>query len=121
MNEMFSQQTAKDILKTGITAVLAAVMPVFTLPVVDQRIRAIQMRQIELIGLAKAESAEFDHYDEEVRRLHEEKMMLMQLKADLEISQQSSLAIDRRMEEIDWRLTVKAARSQNTTMSVSGS
>ena len=100
MNELFSQQTAKDILKAGITDALAAEEPTMTLPAVESKIRSLQARQIELYKLASAPGAG-DSYDEEIGQINAEKMRLMQFKAELEISQQTNAAFDQRMVEID--------------------
>ena len=105
MNEMFAQQTVKEILKDSITTALAAAEPELTLPAVESQIQALQARQLELIALATAEGAKIEEYDEEIGRVHGEKMRLLGIKAELEMSQQTSIEFDRRMEEIDTALT----------------
>ena len=100
MNEMFSQQTAKEALKECITTALATAEPELTLPAVESRIRSLQTRQIELYKLASVPGAG-DSYDEEIGQINAEKMRLMQLKAEMEISRQTNAAVDRRMVEID--------------------
>lgn len=46
-------------------------------------------------------SAKNELYDDEIGKIHAEKMKLMQLKAELEMSQASSTAFGGRIEEID--------------------
>ena len=104
MNEMFAQQAVKEILKDSITTALAAAEPELTLPAVESQIQALQARQLELIALATAEGAKFEEYDDEIGRVHEERMRLLGIKAELEMAQQTSIAFDRRMEEIDTAL-----------------
>ena len=101
MNGQLDRQTAKDVLKQCISGALAAAEPEWTLPAVESRIRTLQERQIELIGLATAEGAKFEDYDEEIGRVNEEKMRLLGIKAELEMAQQPRAAFDQRMEEID--------------------
>lgn len=98
MNEMLSQNTAKEILKASITTVLAAAEPKLSLPAVVSRIHELEERQIELYQLASSKN---ELYDDEIGKLHAEKMKLMQLKAELEISHATNAVFDRRMEEID--------------------
>ncbi len=110
MNGQLERGTAKDVLKQCIAGALAAAEPKWTLPAVESRIRTLQERQIELIGLATAEGAKFEDYDEEIGRVNEEKMRLLGIKAELEMAQQPQAAFERRMEEID------AALSQESGM-----
>ena len=100
MNEMFSQHTARDVLKECITTALSAAEPELTLPAVESKIRSLQARQIELYQLASAPGAG-DSYDEEIGQINADKMRLMQLKAELEISQQANAAFNQRIAEID--------------------
>jgi len=104
MNEMFAQQTVKEILKDSITTALAAAEPELTLPAVESQIQALQARQLELIALATTEGAKFEEYDDEIGRVHGERMRLLGIKTELEMAQQTSIAFDRRMEEIDTAL-----------------
>ncbi|MBR3296726.1 MAG: hypothetical protein IKI65_02680 [Firmicutes bacterium] len=94
MNEMLSQSTVKEILKASISTVLAAAEPELTLPAVESRIQVLQKRQIELYQMATAKN---ELYDDEIGKIHAEKMKLMQLKAELEISQATNVAFDNRM------------------------
>ena len=110
MNGQLDRQTAKDVLKQCITAVLAAAEPEMTLPAVESRIRTLQERQIELIGLATAEGARFEDYDEEIGHINEEKLRLLGVRSELETAQQGSTTFDHRMDEID------AALSQDSGM-----
>ena len=100
MNEMFSQCTARNVLKECITTALSAAEPELTLPAVESKIRSLQARQIELYKLASAPGAE-DSYDEEIGRINAEKMRLVQLKTELVISQQSNGVFDRRISGIN--------------------
>lgn len=100
MNEMFSQHTAREALKECITTALSATEPELTLPAVESKIRSLKARQIELFKLASAPGAG-DSYDEEIGKINVEKVRLMQLKTELEISQQTNAAFDRRVTEID--------------------
>lgn len=77
---------------------LAAAEPELSLPAVESRIRVLQKRQIELYQMASAKN---ELYDDEIGKIHAEKMKLMQLKAELEMSQASSTAFGGRIEEID--------------------
>ena len=110
MNGLLDRGTAKDVLKQCIAGALAAAEPEWTLPAVESRIRILQERQIELIGLASAEGAKFEDYDEEIGRVNEEKMQLLGIKAELEMAQQPQATLDHRIEEID------AALSQDSGM-----
>ena len=110
MNSQLDRQLAKDVLKQCITASLASAEPEWTLPAVESRIRTLQERQIELIGLATAEGARFEDYDEEIGRVNGEKIRLLGIKAELEMAQQPQAAFEHRMEEID------AALSQESGM-----
>lgn len=98
MNEMLSQNKVKEILKASISTVLAAAEPELSLPAVESRIRVLQKRQIELYQMASAKN---ELYDDEIGKIHAEKMKLMQLKAELEMSQASNTAFGGRIEEID--------------------
>ena len=99
MNEMISQRMVKEILQGSISAALAAQEPELSLPGIEQKIQAIQERQIELYKLESAPDAG-EEFDEELGRLHAEKMRLMQIKAELESVPSDTTALDRRMEEI---------------------
>ena len=84
--------------------------PEMTLAAVERKIKALQERQIELIGLATAEGAKFEDYDEEIGHINEEKLRLLGIRAELETAQQGNTAFDHRMDEID------AALSQDSGM-----
>ncbi len=103
MNEMFIQQTAREVLKNSITTALAAVEPELTLPAVESQIQALQARQVELYKLASLPDAG-EEYDEEIGRIHGSKMRLLQIKAELEMAQQTSTEFDCRMEAISTAL-----------------
>ena len=110
MNEQLVRQAAKEVLKQSIYTALAAAEPEMTLPAVESRIRALQDRQVELIGLATAEGAKFENYDQEISRVNEERLRLLGILAELEMAQQTNAAFDQRMGEID------AALSQDSGM-----
>lgn len=101
MNELFSQTTVKEILRASISTALAASEPNLTLPAVESRIRALEERQITLYQLASAEN---ELYDEEIGKIHAEKIKLLQLKTELAVAQATKTEYDRRMEEIDTAL-----------------
>ena len=99
MNELISQQAAKEVLKDSITTALAAAEPELTLPAVESQIQALQARQVELYKLASSPDAG-EEYDEEIGRIHESKMRMLRIKAELAMAQQTSTEFDRRMEAI---------------------
>ena len=101
MNGQLDRLRAKDALKQSIYTMLAAAESEMTLPAVESRIRTLQERQIELIGLATAEGARFEDYDEEIGHINEEKLRLLGVRSELETAQQGSTTFDHRMEEID--------------------
>ena len=101
MNGQLDRLRAKDALKQSIYTVLAAAEPEMTLPAVESQVKALQERQIKLIGLATAEGARFEDYDEEIGRINEEKLKLLGIRSELETVQQGSTAFDHRMDEID--------------------
>ena len=101
MNGQLDRQRAKDVLKQSIYTALAAAEPEMTLSAVVNQIKALQERQIELIGLATAEGAKFEDYDEEIGRVNEEKQRLLGIKAELERTEQTNSAFNHRMEELD--------------------
>ena len=98
MNEVFSQQRAKDVLLESITAALAAKEPEQSLPAIESKIQTLEARQKELYKLACSSKGE--EYDEEIGRLNEEKRELLKLKADMEINQPTASTPNRRMESI---------------------
>ena len=110
MNEQLVRQRAKDELKQSMYTALAAAEPEMTLPAVESKIKALRDRQVELIGLATAEGAKFEDYDQEISRVNEERLRLLGIRAELEMAQQTNSAFDQRMEEID------AALSQDSGM-----
>ena len=110
MNEQLVRQRAKDELKQSMYTALAAAEPEMTLPAVESKIKALRDRQVELIGLATAEGAKFEDYDQEISRVNEERLRLLGIRAELEMAQQTNSDFDQRMEEID------AALSQDSGM-----
>ncbi len=101
MNEQLDRQRAKETLKQSLFTALATNESEMTLPAVESQIKALQERQIELIGLATAEGAKFEDYDEEIGHVNEEKLRLLGIRAELEMAEQNNSAFDHRMEEID--------------------
>jgi hypothetical protein len=101
MNEQLDRQRAKEALKQSLFTALAANEPEMTLATVESQIKALQERQIELIGLATAEGAKFEDYDEEIGHVNGEKLRLLGIKVDLERAEQTNSAFDYRMEEIN--------------------
>ena len=99
MNEMYSQQRAKDVLLESITATLAAKEPELSLPAIEGKIHALEARQMELYKLAYASKGE--EYDDEIGRINEEKLELLKLKADMEINQPTAANPNRRIESIE--------------------
>ena len=110
MNEQLDRQSAKEALKQSLLTALAANEPEMTRASVEIQIKALQERQIELIGLATAEGAKFEDYDDEIGHVNEEKLRLLGIRAELETAQQGNTAFDHRMDEID------AALSQDSGM-----
>ena len=105
MNEQLVRQTAKEVLKQSIYTALAAAEPEMTLPAVESKIKALRDRQVELIGLATAEGAKFEDYDQEISKVNEERLRLLEIRAELEMAEQTNAAFDQRMEEIDTALS----------------
>ncbi len=93
----------------------------WTLPAVESWIRTLQERQIELIGLATAEGARFEDYDEEIGHVNGEKMWLLGIKVKLKLAQQPQAAFERRMEEIDAALSQESAMIEESMISEPGS
>ena len=69
MNEMFQMRTAKQTLRDSIQAALAGSSDPLTLPAVENQIRALQERQLELFQLAVGAGADCVEYDEEIRQI----------------------------------------------------
>ena len=87
-----------------------------TLPVVESQIKALQERQIELIGLAAAEGAKFEDYDEKIGCFSGEKQRLLEIKAELEMTKQTNSASDHHIEEINAALDKLMRDRSRSTM-----
>ena len=80
-----------------------------TLPAVENQIRALQERQLELFQLAVGAGADCVEYDEEIRQINMAKTRLMAKKAELERQGQTAAEFDRRMEQIEHELEQTSA------------
>ena len=100
INEMFSQQRAKDAVRDSIAAALAAEAPRLSLPAIEAQLHAVQERQMELMRLAYDAGAENTAFDTEIRKIYEAKAQLLMLKSELEQTGQDSTEYDDRMERI---------------------
>ncbi len=100
MNEMFSQQAARDVLRESVAAVLASAQPEMTLPAVKSKIAALEARYKELLDLVMAYSARFEDFEDEFRTTNEIIADLKSLQTKLELEQPSTTDLDRRMEQI---------------------
>ena len=109
MNEMFQMRTAKQTLRDSIQAALAGSSDPLTLPAVENQIRALQERQLELFQLAVGAGADCVEYDEEIRQINMAKTRLMAKKAELERQGQTAAEFDRRMEQIEHELEQTSA------------
>lgn len=97
MNELFRQRTAKELLAQCIAAALADTEGGdLTLPAVESRLCALQERQMELFGLAGANS-DSTEYDEELRRVTEAKLALQARKDELIRQGHTNTAYDSRV------------------------
>lgn len=113
MNEMFQMRTAKQTLRDSIQAALAGSSDPLTLPAVENQIRALQERQLELFQLAVGAGADCVEYDEEIRQINMAKTRLMAKKAELERQGQTAAEFDRRMEQIEHELEQTSAALTN--------
>ena len=97
INEMFSQQRAKDAVRDSVAAALAADAPKLSLPAIESQLRAVQERQMELMRLAYDAGSENTAFDAELRGIYEAKAQLMMLKAEAEHTEQDVTGYDERM------------------------
>ena len=97
INEMFSQQRAKDAVRDSVAAALAAGAPKLSLPAIEGQLRAVQERQMELMQLAFDAGSENTSFDAELRKIYEAKAQLMMLKAEAEHIEQDATGYDERM------------------------
>ena len=100
MNEMFSQQAARDVLRESVATVLASTQPKMSLPAIENRMRELKARQDELVTLVSCGDATFEAVETEFSKIGEEWNDLKLLHTKLELEQPSSSEIDRRMEQI---------------------
>lgn len=101
MNERLQAGAAKQALKDAIATALAGEGAEMTLPAVDDQIRRLQERQMELFQLAVGAGADCMEYDEEIRQVNEAKVSLMTKKAELERLGHTAVEFDQRREQID--------------------
>ena len=101
MNERLQAGAAKQALKDAIATALAGEGAEMTLPAVDDQIRRLQERQMELFQLAVGAGADCMEYDEEIRQVNEAKVSLMAKKAELDWLGHTAAEFDQRREQID--------------------
>ena len=100
MNEMFSQQAARDVLRESVATALASKQPKMSLPAIENRMRELKARQDELVTLVSCGDATFEAVETEFSKIGEEWNDLKLLHTKLELEQPSSSEIDRRMEQV---------------------
>ena len=100
MNEMFSQQAARDVLRESVSTALASKQPKMSLPAIENRMRELKARQDELVTLVSCGDATFEAVETEFSKIGEEWNDLKLLHTKLELEQPSTTDLDRRMEQI---------------------
>lgn len=101
INEMFQARTAKQALMDSVTAALAGEEQELILPAVENQIRKLQERQIELFQLAVGAGVECTEYDEELQQVNMAKTCLMAKKAELERLGRTAAEFDQRVAQIE--------------------
>ena len=101
INEMFSQQKAKDAARDSVATALAAEAPTLSLPAIENQLRAVQERQMELMRLALDAGVDNTAYDEELQKIYAAKAQLMMLKEEMDHAEQTRTEYDDRLERID--------------------
>ncbi len=101
INGRADRQKAKNALRESIAASLAAEMPRLSLPAIEAQLRAVEDRQMELIGFAYNAGASNTAFDQEIERIYETKAQLLLLKAEAERTAQDTTAFDERMGKLD--------------------
>ena len=104
INEMFSQQKAKDAARDSVAAALAEESPKLSLPAIEAQLRAVQDRQMELMRLALNAGVDNTAYDDELQKIYAAKAQLMMLKEEMNHAEQTRTEYDDRMERIDTAL-----------------
>lgn len=107
MNEMFSQQAARDVLRESVATALVSTspQPKISLPAVKSRIAALEARYKELLNLVMADSAKYEDFEEEFRTTNEKMASLKSLQTKLELDQPATTELDRRLEQINTSIT----------------
>lgn len=100
MNQVLPLGAPKAALRESIVLALAANEPTETLPGIESKIHAIQERQISLLRLATNDGNN-EEFDEELGRLHTEKMRLTERREELLLAKKKNAAIDHRIDELD--------------------
>ena len=101
INEMFSQQKAKDAARDSVAAALAEESPKLSLPAIETQLRAVQDRQMELMRLALNAGVDNTSFDEELQKIYAAKAQLMMLKEEMSHAEQAPTEYDDRLERID--------------------
>ena len=94
INGRADRQKAKAALRESIAVSLAAEMPRLSLPAIEAQLRAVEARQMELIGFAYSAGASNTAFDLEIERIYETKAQLLLLKAEAERTAQDTTAFD---------------------------
>ncbi len=101
INEMFSQRKAKEAARESIAATLAEEAPTLSLPAIENQLRAVQERQMELMRLAYDAGAENTEFDKELQKIYAAKAQLLMLKSEAEQTSQDTTEYDERMGRLD--------------------
>lgn len=101
MSELFQMQAARDELKASLAAVLAGGGSEPSLPAVEAQILGLQARQLEIFQLIVGAGVDCTDYDEELRQVNMAKTRLMEQKAELERTRQTTPEFERRLEELN--------------------
>ena len=101
MSELFLMQAARDELKASLAAVLAGGGSEPSLPAVEAQILGLQARQLEIFQLIVGAGVDCTDYDEELRQVNMAKTRLMEQKAELERTRQTTPEFERRLEELN--------------------
>ena len=101
INEMFSQQKAKDAARGSVAAALAEESPKLSLPAIEAQLRAVQDRQMELMRLALNAGVDNTAYDDELQKIYAAKAQLMMLKEEMNHTEPTPTEYDDRLKRID--------------------
>ena len=105
MNELFSQQVARNIVRDCVTSALAGAQPELSLPALENQLRLVEERQKELLGLAY-QDADNSFYDDELQKILEVKAQLLEMRAEVERTQPATTELDHRIERIESELAL---------------